>query len=383
MMSFGTLHRGMRMDESTFFDDDEPVVVVESGDQDLISQHQHPASLVLYLKDSRNRDFVVKRQMIQDLIMVDDFEGLMKRIALLFETSNTSSINQMFHHNSDNRPTLSSSNDLMMKIEYRVGSSKKLPLTKDYEWREALQRLLQSNCTCMELFVKLKSKQKIKGSSASPSLVRRVIVPRFQSGSDTLLSSRVLYQKKRPKSLFKLMDRDVSRSFASCFNRIIIDASSMILAVKELKFLFLHKNRKEQAERFIIQMCSHLHHVHSLKLMHICFNSTSNLVIPENQRDDTFVVSVAPAFSFVNEQVVESANRQIIAGYLESCLVITNDCVLTKEMKNMGVKCCSPKSFLKQNFKVFSRLNKEMKNMNKKNAFREWITSHIDIPMFN
>ncbi|KAF0972871.1 hypothetical protein FDP41_009120 [Naegleria fowleri] len=355
------------------FLDDEPLVVVESGEDsrpDLISQQQCPATLILYLKDSRNRDVVVQRQIIQDLIIMNDFEGLMKRIALLFE----SFPNQ---HNLDKISTLS----VVMQIVCRVGSCKKQALTNDSEWRDALQRLLQSNCTCMELFVKLKyHKQKPKNAS---SYVTRALVPSYHQKTHSLLDNHMFYQKKRPiRSLFKLDSFDFN---ASSFDRIIVDATSMMLAVKELKHLLLYKNRKEQAERFILKLFSHLHHVNSLKLMHICFNSTSNLVIPENQRDidaDTFVVSVAPAFSFVNEQVVESANRQIIAGYLESCLVVTNDCVLTKEMKNMGVKCCTPKSFLKQSFKAFSRSNKEM-NVSKKSSFREWISSHVDIPMFH
>src|SRR3989338_9402393 len=74
--------------------------------------------------------------------------------------------------------------------------------------------------------------------------------------------------------------------------------------------------------------------------MHVVFDASSNHV-NGTFNDGTFVVSSAKkeGFTIADDMLVELANRQNIAGTLDSCLFVTSDRGLRERLKTIGAKC--------------------------------------------
>ena len=84
-----------------------------------------------------------------------------------------------------------------------------------------------------------------------------------------------------------------------------------------------------------------------MSLMHVCFDNANEQVI--TNENDTFVVSSArkEAFSTADDMLVELANRQSIAGTLDSCLFVTADRGLRQRLREVGAKCVGSGKWMK------------------------------------
>jgi len=288
-----------------------------------VMEEQQPAHLLVHLKH--------ERPLLIDLDMKihSTYEGLRSTLSSML-------------NNDDNYKIIYKSN---RRIEDGGADSARRfssRISNDAEWQKAIQELLESENATLKLHVKV-NKQKHH-------------VNRTQtSRSDEKIEKKKQKLQRKVEHLAEIQtisqDEVVLPDGGSLsqvgINKVFVDASNLLLTCHPLRKLAVKGNEKAIVEDLILRLCREICESSNLSLMHVCFDSTLN-IHGTTTPQDTFVVSVASAFSNASQMLAEQiSNRQIVAGYEESCLVVTSDLGLRKKMQNMeGVKCVSVESWL-------------------------------------
>ncbi|KAG2388060.1 hypothetical protein C9374_000910 [Naegleria lovaniensis] len=137
-------------------------------------------------------------------------------------------------------------------------------------------------------------------------------------------------------------------------SRIFLDGNNMFFMTQTMRDLLLKKKNKKEAEQLIIEIASRFSRASEALWnrplnMHVCFDAANPQVMRGDIENDTFVVSSASnaGFSTADDMLVELANRQNIAGHLDSCLFVTSDNGLRQRLKEIGAKVAKSGKWMK------------------------------------
>ncbi|EFC38810.1 predicted protein [Naegleria gruberi] len=283
-------------------------------------EQQRCPTMLIYLKGSNG----VKRKILQDITWeLYHFDGLMMRIGKLFPQEE------------------------QVKISCVIGKSRKVAIQNDDDWQHALQQLLLNDETMIKIFIKSQNQHQ-QSKKKNKNLLQKIVDKQ---------------EKQQARKHFKqdaLID-------TSSIRNVYIDAGSILLHVRDLKSLAFNSD-KDIAEKTLLRLAKSLHQTESFNHVHVFFNSTMN-VQPEENEAGTFVVSIAEPFSTSGDLMKEFLNRQIIAGALESCLVVSCDRVLLKDLNDYGdVKVCNARSW----FRICQHSDELMMTNNHNNS-KDWL----------
>ncbi|KAF0981997.1 hypothetical protein FDP41_011858 [Naegleria fowleri] len=136
--------------------------------------------------------------------------------------------------------------------------------------------------------------------------------------------------------------------------RIFLDGNNMFFMTQTLRDLLLKRKNKGTAEQLIIEIASLFSSMSEILWnrplsMHVCFDAANPQVMRGDIEKDTFVVSSASkaGFATADDMLVELANRQNIAGHLDSCLFVTSDNGLRQRLKEVGAKVAKSGKWMK------------------------------------
>ena len=241
--------------------------------------------------------------------------------------------------------------------DFKAKSGKKFrALHTDEDWTNSINSILQhrldsSTTTSVEPFIvdfKIRMKKSKKDKVSNDKSERKA--ERELKKQERQEKRRFQKEESQKVHADDLILVDESTGIASKMNpeisRIIIDGNNLFFQTNTLRGLILKSKKKHQVEELLVHMAkkysqfSETTFNQKLNLMHVVFDASSNQV-NGTFNDGTFVVSSAKkeGFTIADDMLVELANRQNIAGTLDSCLFVTSDRGLRERLKSIGAKC--------------------------------------------
>ncbi|KAL9646865.1 hypothetical protein ABK040_013725 [Willaertia magna] len=156
------------------------------------------------------------------------------------------------------------------------------------------------------------------------------------------LERKELKEKKKQKE-----EQSISEQELNEMKRIYLDGNNMMYVTKVLRDLTLKRRDRKLAEKLLIKITKLFKEHEAKDYVHICFDSTSDLSLIENE-NDSFIVSSArkEGFKIADDYLVELAGKEVVDNNT-SCLFVTCDRELRIRLKEKGVRIIGSGNWLK------------------------------------